>query len=250
MLTALTLALLVSLAPAQEETPPPTPEQVELAVSAIESGLEEHDLEATLAAIEAAKTVPHEDVTEALGEAARTPELEIGVAALDALGRIEHDSAVAELKKVRKKAKKLLDEEAWAIELWRAMGRRGDAELIDELADGSVTAQHFKVDRARILALGKIRSPKSVEALMDLMKRIAIKEVNGFMDPFRASLGALTGQDAGHNRPLWQAWWNDNKRSLALPEEEAVIENKKIRVVWEGFWKDRKQKDDEGDGGR
>ena len=244
MIAPIALGLTLLFAPAQDDDPPPpTPEQIEAAVDAIEVGIEEENLEATLEAIKAAQAVPHEDVTEALSKAARLPEIEIAVAALDVLGRIDDESAVAELKRIRKKGKKLLEQEAWAIELWRAMGRRGDTELVDLIADASLQQQHFKVDRARILALGKIRSVESVEALMGLMKRIAKKEINAFMDPFRASLIALTGQDAGHNRDLWEEWWNDNKRDLELPEEEQAIENKKIRFTWDAFWKGEKKKE-------
>lgn len=259
MIAPLTLALALSFNPVQDEdeTPPPSPELIESTVEAIETALEEKDLEAATAAVRAAQAVPDEDVTEILAEVAQKDEAELALAALDVLGRIGHESAVDEFKKIHRKGKKRLGkDEDWALELYRSMGRTGSTDLLEVIGKDSLDKSNLRLDKARILAIGKIRDPKSVETLMSLMNKVRVRDRQPFMDHFRASMAALTGDDAGGSLPLWQAWWNDNKRKLELPEQEPEIEVKKLRVVWEGFWRassDRKKKgddDEEEDHGR
>lgn len=249
MLTTLSLCLpiLLSLS-VQDDDPepqPPTKEQVEAAVEQIEDALEAEDSDAVLAAVQAAISVPHEDVVDALADAATNFELrDVSGAAIDALGRIDHEDAVGKLTRLHSRQSKRIEEDPdWAIGLFRALGRTGDLKALDALAKGSLNGQVLKLDKARILSIGKIRHPEAVEELVGLYNKVRQNETHKYSEVMRTSVAALTGVDFGGGRNAMIEWWNDNKRSLELPEEEPEIEARKLRMTWEGFWNDRKQKE-------
>lgn len=253
MLQFLLTGLLATAPFAQDEdppAPPPSREQVEAAVEAIEAALEAEDRDALAGAIDAARAVPHEDVCEALAEASLAFEFgETAAQALDALGRIEHEDGFERLEKLYKKQRKKLDENvAWGVELFRSIGRTGNPDAVKLLGADSLTGQELRLDRARILALGKVRTVESIETLVSLYNRVRPNEVNKYADQMRTTFAALTGEDVEGGRDGISRWWNDNKRGLELPEEEPTIQNKKLQLVWRQFW-GREEGEDGGRGG-
>jgi hypothetical protein len=79
--------------------------------------------------------------------------------------------------------------------------------------------------KARIEALGKIRSKKSVEALIDLMYVAKPWTLGSVRAALRDSLEKLTGQKFQgrqkfiEERDEWKNWWNDNRNRFKLEED-------------------------------
>ena len=106
-----------------------------------------------------------------------------------------------------------------------ALGHIGDPKAIPALTkdfwgfkDRSATVQ---AGQAKIAALGRIRSKKSVDALIDLLYKFGRgRQGTGrlVVDGVRA-LQALTGQDFGQERDEWKDWWKKNKAKFKLEED-------------------------------
>lgn len=259
---ALTLSL--SFASTAGPVPAPLPPAVRFQESVQDAGDEEHaplDEEAMAALVERLEALlgdkqaapedkveliwqavefPHEDVVEVLADGVDDKQHDVRLAALDALGLIDHEDAMQVLAKLVKKDKRLQKDEELAAQLFKSLGRYGDEDNLDLFTKGILNAEG-EVFQARVLALGKIRTKESVEELLGVMNsgggggRLGAKSI-AYMDQLRLSLHALLGEDAGATRDKWQAWWNANRRGLEVSVEEPELEGQLGRR-WERYWR-------------
>jgi hypothetical protein len=88
---------------------------------------------------------------------------------------------------------------------------------------------------ARILGLGHIRSPKSVEELIRLLRSSPRPQVADHMPEFRCALVVLTGVDKGTDQELWINWYGDHKSKLTIPSEMSELP-REVRKRWYVYW--------------
>lgn len=218
-----------------EEKAPPTPEQARAAVAALEKALAEADVEAQLAGIRQALAVPCGDVAKALDKAAAKGSPETRRAVVAALGRLEDPLARTLLARRMGAAGFAKEETAFAVEVVRALGRRGDESSIATLASGPLRKDQEELGRARILALGNIHHPKSVEALLELSVKAGPAQLQPFAEELRLALRRLTRQDFGMEALAWQRWWRDGGKSQGLPTAPAEL-GRMDALRWRLFW--------------
>jgi hypothetical protein len=246
-----------------EDEAGPTDEEVEAAVAELEAVLEEGAFDEKVAALVKARAMQHEDMAKAVATAVKDDSKEVRIAAIDALGHIRVGAALKSLHGFARK-KALVEEEDQAVAIFKAIGRHGDTDSIKVLED-DLSGSSRTVAEARILALGKIRHEKSVEALIAIMNKSGKGKkgnVGQYMDEIRLALHVLTGADEGTNRKNWQSWWNDNKHDIEVDPDGPAELDGKLGRTWRRFWdeeekatdgaeKEREDGDDDegGDGG-
>ncbi|KAA3609020.1 MAG: hypothetical protein DWQ01_10585 [Planctomycetota bacterium] len=201
--------------------------------------------------------VEDKKVTKAIALGLKHPNEEVRVLALKGLRYNAHKSAFDLLLK-QKKNKLLLDGSQTAPEYFMALGQKADKKALPILTDrGRAHKAGDKAIQARILALGRIRDKKSVEALMDFLLASGPRGEHPHIRPIRLSLMTLTGEDYGRDSRAWVDWWNENKRKVKvdskppeLPKEAAKF----LRSTWitpkerqEALRKAEEEKEDQGD---
>lgn len=235
-MNSLLLTIALTLFPAQErERPVPDPQAVAAAVEALEAAYKQHELPATLAALGSASQVVDATVIKLIARSLAASEPELQRAAFEALRRMPHPDALKQMESALTRDKALRkDPETFAAAL-RAIGQHGDPQSLSLLGKDLFVVRDKGAIRARILALGNIRQPASVECLMSFMKSAGRAKVAPYMQDFRMSLMILTGADQGKSVDLWLSWWNDNKKQLEVPAEPGLLPEEMQRS-WDSFW--------------
>ena len=256
MLATILLACLPLLAPLHTQDgkpgvkPPPGAEKVAATREALEKALAkgtkaEDAARALRSALEIvdARVI---EVIDALG--LRHEDLEVRSAAVEALARMDHPNALAALHDALKRDRKELQESPprYAA-LLRAIARHGKESSIPALVEDPFQSPDRGVISARILGLGHIRSPKSVEELVRLMRSTHRPRVADHMAEFRLALVVLTGEDKGTDQELWINWYGDNKSKLEIAPEEPELP-RELRRRWNVYWGVADREDDEGEG--
>jgi len=107
--------------------------------------------------------------------------------------------------------------------LIKALGDLGDPKAVPALSgdfwnqrEGAVG---IKVAQLKIDALGRIRSKKSIDALIDMLYKGEQGVMNRLAPNFVKSLRKLTGQEIGWDRGRWKDWWKKNKGRFKFDEE-------------------------------
>ncbi|MEX1024529.1 MAG: hypothetical protein WD226_05575 [Planctomycetota bacterium] len=245
----LTILLLLALSPfvtAQDEDesklpPPPSKEQVEAAVDALEAAYRSKEPAKVVAAIDGARAVLHADVIELVADGLKDKSLEVQDASIDALRWMEHPDALSALLKHWKKNKALRKDVERAPSVLKAIGQHADASSLDVLTDNVFENPTHKVVQARLLALGRIRDVEAIDTLMDLMaKRGGGRGGRGgnggaFMNDFRMALTVLTGRDLGRDANAWRKWWSDNEKGFEVPPELPELP-RDVEILWKGYW--------------
>ncbi len=138
------------------------------------------------------------------------------------LGRMGRRNVVALLVKALKPNEENL---SVYVAVVAALGHIGDPKAISPLAKdfwgfkGRNAA--IQAGQAKLAALGRIQSKKSVDALIDLLYKFGRgRQGTGRLvaDGVRA-LQALTGQEFGQERDEWKDWWKKNKAKFKLEED-------------------------------
>lgn len=232
----------------ESEEAGPTDEEVEAAVAELEAVLDEGAFDEKVAALEKAQVMQHNDMAKAVAAAVKDDSMEVRIAALDALGHIRVGSALKSLHGFAKK-KSVVETEDQALALFKAIGRHGDTDSISVLKD-DLNASPRAVGEARILALGKIRHEKSIDALIGIMNKGG-KSRKGkaaqHMGEVRLALHVLTGADEGTKRKSWQTWWNDNKHDLEVDPEQLPELDPKLERTWRRFWDEEEEEEEPTD---
>jgi hypothetical protein len=228
----LLFALSLTLSPS---APVQSAEELETARTALTTAFKQGEAEDRVAAIgsygRVADPVVVDWVSKGLGD--KTPA--VRDAALDALRWSTYPTALEELESFYKREKKLRKDPEFGPQLVRAIAQHGNAKSIGLLAKDALSDREPKLSNARILGLGHIRDPKSVEALMGLMKKAGRNRTQPYMDDFRMSLMVLTGTDNGKSQEAWIAWWNDNKKGLVVTPVAPELP-KKMQYKWNRYW--------------
>jgi len=162
-------------------------------------------------------------------------------AAVEALGRMNHPDALEALHDtLRRDKKELLDAPPRHATLLRAIARHGKESSIPYLVEGAFQSTDHQVITARILGLARIRSPKSVEELLRLLRSSHRSWAGSQMSDFRLALVVLTGADKGTDRQLWIQWYGDNKGKLEIAAAPPELPPD-LRKRWSSYW-DEKEK--------
>lgn len=235
---SLSLPLSAQDAPARE---PPSAEEVAAVTQQLDQALKGDDVDAQLGAIHAAAEVAHPDVVKRLADQLASKNRDVRAAAISALGENDHPDAVKALHSLYTKDRPLREDEGLFVTLLMAIGKHGDPASVALLEDKPFDQLTIEVGRARIFALGNIRTKDSVEALIKSMRLGGPSRRRGtsvdfpFMGYFRTALTVLTGTDQGATKEEWQDWWRKNEKSVKIsPERPAVYAH--VRQQWEEFW--------------
>jgi len=210
-------------------------ERVERARAELKEAFQKGDAEARLKAIADHRLVADEKVIETIAKGMDDEDQRVAIASIDALRYAEHPAALEELHKACKRDKKLRKDEALGPRLFKAIAWHGDPSSVELLADDPFSTKGADFVRARIFGLGRIRDPKAVEALMDMMNKVGRNKVDDWMDDFRLSLVVLTGADEGKSVEGWTRWWNDHKKDLEVSPEPPELP-RLMQVRWNDYW--------------
>ncbi len=181
-------------------------------------------------------------VVQAYAEATHDDDLEIRLAAIDALGRNQNPQALRELLQTYTNRRRNRRNDDVIPDLFRAIGRHGDPLAIQRLVAHGWEHLAYDSARARLFALGAMRSRRAVQAVLQLWQQ-------GNPDPFRGdsrdgelaadyrvALVVLTGLDLGTDRDAWLDWWKLDGDLYRLSAELPPLPVDVARV-WEAYWR-------------
>ena len=249
MLTSVALAALPFLAVLQEPKSAPSAEKVAATCDALEKALVKGAQKEDVArALRGALEVVDARVIEVIdAKGLRSDDPETRDPAVEALGRMDHPDALKALHEALKRDRKeLQDAPPRYAALLRAIARHGKESSIPALVEDLFQSPDRGVIQARILGLGHIRSTKSVEELIRLMRSAPRPRVSDHMETFRTALVVLTGEDKGTDQELWINWYGDHKSKLEVAPEMPELP-RELRRRWNVFWGERDE-EDEGEG--
>lgn len=240
--------LLLAIPPAQDREPehePPSKERVEAAVTALTEAFRTYDKKRpapTVGAIQGAAEVRSAEVVAVLARRGlRHADPEVAMASIQALGMLDHPAALKQLHSLSKRdRKRLAKDPERGISVVKAIARHGNPDSIPYLTRDIFRAKHHAITRARIVGLGGIRSTRSVEELMGLMRGAARHEVQPYMKDFRLALVVLTAVDQGLSQDLWMSWWNDHKKDLRVSAKPPVLPEE-LQGPWDRYWGNRRK---------
>lgn len=230
-------ALLLSSVLALQSGSVPDTKKIEAAVAELTAAFAkgtpaQRRVEALAAAVETVDARVIELVAKGLGD----QEPPVVLAAADALGRMAHPDALAALHAFAKREKKkLAEDETLFPAVLKAIGRHGSASSIELLADDPFSQRAYATVQARVMALGNIRSTRSVEALIEMSKLVGPRRMDGVRGDVRLALARLTGRDLGPDSVEWLAWWQEHKKSFEVAKEPPELEPA-LQKQWNRYW--------------
>jgi hypothetical protein len=235
MLNVLVAAVL-SVA-AQEPPSPVDPKRLEQALSELEQAFGEGTAQDRLTAMQRHGSLADPEVVEWIERGLRDHDATVRDAAIETLRFLAHPDALKALEAAYRRDGKRIrkDDVAAYAALIKAIGQHGAPGSIDLLTDDIWEVRDHPVIQARIFSLGHVRSEKSVDALFGLMKSGGRDRIQPFMGELRVALMVLTGADQGESQDLWIAWWNDNKKDLAVSPELPKLP-KPVAQRWAYYW--------------
>lgn len=170
-------------------------------------------------------------------------------AAVTALGHMKHKNSLDALHAYLKRERKKLEENDQLYPLvLKEIGRHGDESSLPLLADDGFDQRAYTTAQARIMALGNIRSAKSIDALIDMSKKVGVHRMDGLRQDMRLALARLTGRDLGVVSTQWLAWWQDNKKGFEIAKAPPKLEPA-LERQWARYWGDQAAGEAEGEGG-
>lgn len=165
-------------------------------------------------------------------------DVEVRLAAYDALGRNTHESAFAALlTHHRERRKELRTQDRDLPALLAALARRGDARAIAPLTADVQAQRLVPTIRARILGLARIRTKDSVEALMKLADEVGFVDMHNHLEDFRLALVVLSGVDHGRSLDAWRGWWRGARATFTPPQRVGELAPADA-ARWREFWGD------------
>jgi hypothetical protein len=104
------------------------------------------------------------------------------------------------------------------LRLIRALGEIGDPRAVDVLSkdwwNQRIGEHAVAAAKAKVQALGNIRHPSAVDALIETFTLAKEELVGHFRKDVIQSLMKLTGQEFGFDRDAWKDWWKKNRASF------------------------------------
>jgi hypothetical protein len=216
---------------------PPTEEEVAIAVADLTRAIEIADAGERAQAVERNAGVTHAKVAKVLARFLKDKDLDVRLAAIDALGRTPCPDALKELNRLGGDAK-VRENPAQLAALFKAIGRHGSPDSLKVLTNDAWKNVTETVVQARLYAIGRIRTKAAVSELMDLMSTDPTLpwQTSPYMDHFRVALAALTGEDRGTDKDSWREWWNGAEKSLKVSKQPGKLPDD-LQSRWDGFWK-------------
>jgi hypothetical protein len=223
--------------PAQDKTEKVDPKRVDVAVDELTAAFKEGKTPGDrVAAIQKNREIVEARVVAAIEKGLKDKSVEVQAATVDALGRMPHPDALEALHKFYKSDKqRLKDDEKLLPLLFKSIGRHGSEKSVEILSGDPFLQRTFPALQARVMSLGNIRSKKSVEAILDMMNKAGLIEVNDYQLLFRQALLRLTGTDRGPDASMWQTWWQDNKTKFEVRKEVPKLPEL-AEKLWNEYW--------------
>jgi hypothetical protein len=234
----LALATLLLALPFQVDEPKPVdPAKKQTAISELTRAFDkEGSPEARAAAIARCHELPDPEVIGWVRKGLDDKDERVIEASIAALGRLPHKSSLEALHAYFRRDKKKLEANSRLYPLLiKEIGRHGDETSIALLTDDAFDQRAYATGQARIMALGNIRSAKSVEALIDLSKKVGVHRMDGLRQDMRLALARLTGSDLGAVSTQWVAWWQDHKKGFEMAKTPPKLEPAMERQ-WARYW--------------
>ena len=224
-------------APFQKEKPPAADQkQVEAAVKELEAAFKEGKTPERVAAIRKNHPIADAKVVNAIAKGLKDTDLEVQLAAVDALGRNKDPEALDDLHRFYKaEVKRLKDDMRLMPMVIQAIGRQGNEKSIELLSDDLFSQRTFPAVKARMWGLANIRSKKSVDAIIEMMNKVGNEKLQDFMPPIRVALTRLTGVDNGGDPQAWLAWWRKNDKSFEVPKDPPKLPDI-AQKAWDEYW--------------
>jgi hypothetical protein len=222
-------------APRAQEPPAARVTEVRAALDdAVRSG----DAAGIVSALAIAQDVPHRDVVADVLAVLDDEREEVRLAALQSLRWLAHPDALAALERLAKDGKRMRSP-PFAAAVLRGLGQHADPGSVALLARTPFEPPDHACVSARVLALGRIRSLESLEALMGMLGAThgvrGERRLQGHMQDVRTSLLLLTGLDHGSAPEAWERWWRDNRRTFRVPAEPPLLP-KELHQRWNAYW--------------
>ena len=233
-MTPLLLAAALFLSP-PTQTSEPDPARVKEVVAELESALKRGDKDAKVRALEAAGRVPAPAVIKAVARGFKDKEHDVKRATILALRFSPHPDALAALHRAFKSDRAIRKDGDLSGSILKAIGQHADPSSIKILTDDLFETRNYAAIKARILSLGRIRTKRAVEALLDLMKVTDQRTIDRYMGDFRLSLMILTGTDRGPSSAMWHRWWQNNKKTFEVAPEHPPISKPQL-IRWARYW--------------
>ncbi|MCY3003603.1 MAG: hypothetical protein NTV21_17545 [Planctomycetota bacterium] len=165
-----------------------------------------------------------------------SPERDLRLATLDALGRSTAPEAFEVLlAHAATRDRSALADDFETSRLLFALARHRDARAIPVLAQRPCAQTGSATLRARIVGLGRIRKRASIEALLGILEALPFAERQQHLQEFRVSMRVLTGADAGHTVEAWRRWWRAQPPEFAPSANEPELagpEGARWRMEW------------------
>jgi HEAT repeat protein len=166
-------------------------------------------------AIRSIAAVKHKKVAKALLSGLGSRDPMVRKAAAEALKTQADKSTTGKL--VTALAKEV--QEDIKILLIEALGEIGDPRAVPAITKDLVRPGQPAVTKAKIVALGKIRDKRCIEALIDFMWKWG-RGSRDFRRELHTALTTLTGKDYGNDRRAWKDWWERTKKWFRFPKEK------------------------------
>jgi hypothetical protein len=215
---------------------------VEKIVIEIDTILKKGEPEQKIKTLKKAAEFDEKPVVQAVAKGLQDGAADVRVAAAETLGLIKNPFALDALHKYYNENRDSLKKDETVLPvLLKGIARHGKESSIDILKDDPYSQRTHATIEARILGLGNIRSLKSVEALVDLMKLWGNGKNNPYMTQFRVALTRLTGKDQGPTVAQWLEWWNEHHHDTKVSDTASEMP-KALERAWNNYWDDGRDK--------
>ena len=218
-----------------EETEGPTAERIEAALEDLEGAFRSGDTKIRVQALDRASDVVVPPVIEEIAGALKDRVPEVQAAAIQALRWMDHPDALEALHDAALTNRSLQKSEEFQPALLRAIGQHASPSSVRLLSHKPFSSPHYQAERARILALGRIRSRDAVEALLGMMRSSSRRDVDRHMGSFRMSLMVLTGTDQGPASAQWVRWWKASKKDFVVSPIRSELPRPTV-MKWTEYW--------------
>ena len=232
---SLLAALALALPPPAGDAPQADPKRVQAAVSGLEKAWKSENTAERVRALQASVGLGDAALVKLVARGLRDREAEVQQAAIEVLRFAEHPDALKELEALAREERPLRKDPALFAALLRAIGQYGSAGSIRLLGDDLWSNQDARVQKARILGLGRIRTREALERLLELLKSAGPQRIDACMPDFRLALAALSGTDQGNFEAGWQQWWSEH-RAQWKPEVRRPALPRDLERSWQVYW--------------
>jgi hypothetical protein len=218
---------------AQDGAAPPSTER-----AALEAGLARARSELRCAALDSLPRQAPVDVLPLLQKSLSDPDERVRCATLHALGKLDSPQALdALLSDAPTRLVALRGHRRERVALLRALGQHGDPRALRALTTDAHADYDVHVLRTRILAIARVRSRESIDALIALGRALPFAEEQQVMLEWRLALSVLTGRVGGRTVAEWSRWWAEARATFAVSPELPELQASD-RSRWLDFWSD------------